>query len=61
MSFSEKVQAQQFLPVKGIINARDLGGYVTADGRTGLASAYIRDPLGLTDADIEILRTRYLM
>ncbi len=33
MSFSEIVQAQQFLPVKGIVNARDLGGYVTADGR----------------------------
>ena len=24
MSFSEKVQAQQFLPVKGIVNARDV-------------------------------------
>ena len=61
MSFSKEVLAQQFLQVKGIVNARDLGGYVTADDRTVLASAYIRDPLGLTDADIEILRTRYLM
>ena len=61
MLFQKEIQTLQFLPIKGIINARDLGGYVTADGRTVLASAYIRDPLGLTDADIEILRTRYLM
>jgi len=32
--FGSHIHAQQFLPVKGITNARDLGGYTTKDGRT---------------------------
>lgn len=31
--FPTSVFAQQFLPVKGIVNARDLGGYEVQDGR----------------------------
>ncbi len=30
----ETLQAQQYLPVDGIVNARDLGGYPAADGKT---------------------------
>lgn len=30
----ETLQAQQYLPVDGIVNARDLGGYQAADGKT---------------------------
>ncbi len=30
----DNLHAQQFLPVRGIVNARDLGGYRAADGRT---------------------------
>lgn len=55
MSFSEKVQAQQFLPVKGIVNARDLGGYVTADGRTVRSGKLIR-AASLADATAADLR-----
>ena len=49
--------AQQFLPVKGIVNARDLGGYTMQDGRiveSGrlLRSAHLADA---TDADIRNL------
>ena len=40
--FQKEVQTQQFLPVKGIINARDLGGYVTADGRKVRSGKLIR-------------------
>ena len=34
MVVSTSVFAQQFLPVKGIVNARDLGGYALQDGET---------------------------
>lgn len=30
----ETLQAQQYLPVDGIVNARDLGGYQATDGKT---------------------------
>lgn len=51
------VFAQQFLPVKGIVNARDLGGYTMLDGRiveSGrlLRSAHLADA---TDEDIRNL------
>lgn len=64
MSFSKEVLAQQFLPVKAFIGA-NTDNFVKAldllDAQFGSMDAYLRDPLGLTDADIEILRTRYLM
>ena len=51
------VFAQQFLPVKGIVNARDLGGYTMLDGRivdSGrlLRAAHLADA---TDEDIRNL------
>ena len=57
MAISLPVSAQQFLPVKGIVNARDLGGYTTQDGLV------VRDKLLLrmasladaTDADLQYL------
>ena len=36
------VMAQQFLPVKGIVNARDLGGYAVQDGRTVKSGLLLR-------------------
>lgn len=39
--------AQQFLPVKGIVNARDLGGYIMQDGRM------VRDGLLLRSAVLD--------
>ena len=52
-----QVSAQQFLPVKGIVNARDLGGYVVEDGRVIrngmlLRAAHLADA---TDADLRAL------
>ena len=32
MIVSSSLYAQQFIPTKNIVNARDLGGYVAADG-----------------------------
>lgn len=57
MALSSPVYAQQFLPVKGIVNARDLGGYHVQDGRTVrtgllLRAAHLADA---TDADIKYL------
>lgn len=51
------VFAQQFLPVKGIVNARDLGGYAVQDGRIVregrlLRAAHLADA---SDADIRYL------
>jgi len=53
------VMAQQFLPVKGIVNARDLGGYAVQDGRTVksgllLRSAHLADA---TASDIAYLES----
>ncbi len=57
MAASLSVSAQQFLPVKSIVNARDLGGYAVRDGRKIrdgllLRAAHIADA---TDADIRFL------
>ncbi|MBQ3821169.1 MAG: tyrosine-protein phosphatase, partial [Bacteroidales bacterium] len=57
MAASLSVSAQQFLPVKSIVNARDLGGYAVQDGRKIrdgllLRAAHIADA---TDADIRFL------
>ena len=48
---------QQFIPVNGIINARDLGGYIMQDGRRLrdcmlIRAAHLADA---TDADLEYL------
>ena len=53
------LSAQQFLPVKGIVNARDLGGYEVGDGlqvKTGrlLRAAHLADA---TDADLAYLES----
>ncbi|MBQ6395806.1 MAG: tyrosine-protein phosphatase [Atopobiaceae bacterium] len=46
------------LPLEGLVNARDLGGYPTSDGRTIRFGRFLRtDELWrLTDADIEFLK-----
>ena len=55
---------EQVSVVKAFIGA-NTDNFVKAldllDAQFGSMDAYLRDPLGLTDADIEILRTRYLM
>lgn len=57
MLVSSVVSVQQFLPVQGIVNARDLGGYTMQDGRTVrdgllLRSAHLAEA---TDADLQYL------
>ena len=32
LAMTVSLYAQQFLPTKSIVNARDLGGYITEDG-----------------------------
>ena len=59
MRISSSEFKQQFIPVKGIVNARDLGGYITQDGRrlrSGLLirAAHLADA---TDADIKYLES----
>lgn len=51
------VSAQQFLPVRGIVNARDLGGYVVQDGRTVRDSLLLRAAhlAEATDVDLRYL------
>jgi len=59
MIASPSISALQFLPVKGIVNARDLGGYEMQDGRKVrdgmlLRAASLADA---TDADLQYLST----
>ena len=58
MLFQKEIQTLQFLPVKGIINARDLGGYVAADGRTVRSGKLIRAAslADATAADLKYLQ-----
>lgn len=42
MTISLSAYAQQFLPVRSIVNARDLGGYTVQDGRVVRDSVLIR-------------------
>ena len=57
MAVSTSVFAQQFLPVKGIVNARDLGGYDLQKGETLRNSVLIRAAhlAEATDADLSYL------
>ena len=55
MTIPSSTQAQQFLPVKGIVNARDLGGYTTSDGRIIRSGLLIR-AASLADATSADLR-----
>lgn len=55
MTVPSSTQAQQFLPVKGIVNARDLGGYTTLDGRMIRYGLLIR-AASLADATASDLR-----
>ena len=48
------LQAQQFLPVGNIVNARDLGGYPTADGKIVRSGLLLRSA-SLADASEEDL------
>ena len=59
MRISTSGLRQQFIPVNGIINARDLGGYIMQDGRRLrdgmlLRSAHLADA---TDDDLQYLST----
>lgn len=51
------LQGEPFLPVQGIVNARDLGGYPGADGRTVKAGMLLRAAslADAKDADLEYL------
>ena len=53
------LQAQQFLPVGNIVNARDLGGYPTADGKTVRSGLLLRSA-SLADASEYGSMTKYL-
>ena len=55
MTVPSSTQSQQFLPVKGIVNARDLGGYTTRDGRIIRSGLLIR-AASLADATAADLR-----
>lgn len=51
------IQGDHFLPVSGIVNARNLGGYTVQDGRTVREDAFIRAAhlADATDSDISYL------
>lgn len=56
-SNAPEIQDGRYLPVKGIVNARDLGGYVTADGRTVRTGMLLRAAslADAKDADLQYL------
>lgn len=56
-STKERIQGAPFLPVEGIVNARDLGGYPAADGRTVRSGILFRAAslADATDADLDYL------
>lgn len=57
MILSSAAFAQQFLPVKNIVNARDLGGYTVADGRVVKSGLLFRAAhlAGATEEDVAFL------
>lgn len=57
MFISLPLYAQQFLPVKSIVNARDLGGYTVQDGRTVRDGVLIRAAhlAGASEEDLAFL------
>ena len=56
-----QVRGEQFLPVKGIVNARDLYPNMDLiDEKWGSMQAYLTGPLGLREADIEKMKARYV-
>ena len=57
MRISTSELKQQFIPVNGIVNARDLGGYIMQDGRTLRDGAFIRAAhlADATDDDLQYL------
>ena len=54
-SVSKSIFSHQFLPVKGIVNARDLGGYTMLDGRV-LRDGVLLRAAHLADATDEDLK-----
>ena len=46
------IQDQKFLPVAGIVNARDLGGYSTDEGKTIPGARYVRLPVNSSGMDL---------
>jgi len=59
MRISTSGLKQQFISVNGIVNARDLGGYMMQDGRRLHDGMFIRSAhlADATDADLEYLST----
>jgi len=57
MRISTSEFKQQFIPVRGIVNARDLGGYIMQDCRRLRDGAFIRTAhmADATDADLQYL------
>ena len=57
MRISSSEFKQQFIPVQGIVNARDLGGYIMQDGRKLRDGAFIRTAhmADATDTDLQYL------
>ncbi len=57
MFISSSEFKQQFIPVNGIVNARDLGGYILQDGRRLRDGAFIRAAhlADATDEDLQYL------
>ena len=56
---NETWKDSRFLPVEGIPNARDIGGYRTSDGKTVKKGLLLRGAslAGATDGDLSYLRS----